>query len=407
MDVSDIRQAFPILSKTVNGRPLIYLDNAATAQVPEPVIQAMTDHLEQQNANVHRGSHVLSVEATEALEDARTSVAAFIGVQSPDQVVFTSGATDSLNMAASGLMHLLSEGDAVITTQMEHHANLIPWQQVCARTGAELRVVPVTETGELDQEAFRRMLSDGRVKIAAICGTSNVTGCVNPLLDMAAAVHDVGALVVADLAQSMRHTPAAFAASGADLIAFSGHKMCGPTGVGVLAGTMDALNQVQPFRFGGGMVDAVACEGAQFSELPARLEAGTPNAVGIRGLGAAVRFLEDVGMDQIAQREQYLTTLLSARLADIPQVQLIGLPQERVGAVSLKVRGQHHYDVAAFLDAEGVAVRVGHHCAEPYVTALGCTGTIRISPAFYNTEDEILTVVQALQRTIRRLEGVS
>ncbi len=407
MNVAEIRDAFPLLSRTMNGRPLIYLDNAATTQVPIPVIRAMEHHLTFENANVHRGSHLLSVEATESLENARGAVADFLGASSSDQVVFTSGATDSLTMVAFGLAHLLDRESAVVTTQMEHHANLIPWQRVCAQTGAELRVVPVTSEGELDGQAFHSMLEDGRAKIVALCGTSNVSGCVNPLPEMAKIAHAAGAIVVADLAQSMRHALRPLAGTEVDLIAFSAHKMCGPTGVGVLAGKREILELVHPLRFGGGMVDAVTCEEASFSGLPSRLEAGTPNVMGIVGLAAAVRFLEEVGMDDVAERERVLTASLVDALASVPQVQFAARPQDQVGAVSFVVHGCHHYDVAAFLDAEGVAVRVGHHCAEPYVSALGHDGVIRMSTAFYNTEEEIARAVEALKRTIKRLEVAS
>ena len=393
-----VRPDFPILDTQVNGRPLAYLDNAATTQVPEPVLAAMAEQYRLHQANVHRGIHTLSERSTARMEGARETLRAFLNAREAAEIVFTSGATHSINLVARALSFGgLGPGDEIVTTAMEHHANLIPWQEACRRTGAALRVVPLTPAGDLDLAALGALLSP-RTRLVAVTCVSNVTGAVNPVEEIIGLAHRAGAPVLLDAAQAMRHRAFDVQALDCDFLCFSGHKLMGPTGTGVLYGKRAALEALPPDAFGGGMVDQVSLSGASWGELPFRLEAGTPNIVGNIGLAAAVDYLTSLGLRRIAAWEQTLLDETAAALERLPRVRILGRPARRAGAVSFNLEGCHCYDAARLLDQLGVAVRSGHHCAQPLLDCLGETGAVRVSPAFYNTREDIARLLDGLER---------
>lgn len=405
-----IRADFPILSRTVrDGRPLVYLDSGATSQRVSRALDAERAYAEEVNAAVHRGAHQLSEEATDRYEGARATVASFVGGQA-DEVVFTKNATESLNLAAYAFSNAvagqakdprldLREGDEVLVTEMEHHANLVPWQELARRTGATLRWVPVTDGGRLDLSGLEHLLTE-RTKVFAFAHVSNVLGTVNPVRELVDAARAVGALTVLDACQAAPHLPLDVQALGVDLAAFSGHKMFGPTGVGVLWGRGELLAQMPPFITGGSMIETVRMEGSTYAAPPQRFEAGSPNAMQAVGLGAAVEYLEELGMDRVAAHDHTLTEALLAGLAERPWVRLVGPAdtQDRVGAVSFVVDGVHAHDVGQVLDDQGIAVRVGHHCAWPLHRRFRATATARASFAAYNTLDEVQAMLTALDR---------
>lgn len=405
-----IRADFPILSRTVrDGRPLVYLDSGATSQRVSRALDAERAYAEEVNAAVHRGAHQLSEEATDRYEGARATVASFVGGQA-DEVVFTKNATESLNLAAYAFSNAvagqakdprldLREGDEVLVTEMEHHANLVPWQELARRTGATLRWVPVTDGGRLDLSGLEHLLTE-RTKVFAFAHVSNVLGTVNPVRELVDAARAVGALTVLDACQAAPHLPLDVQALGVDLAAFSGHKMFGPTGVGVLWGRGELLAQMPPFITGGSMIETVRMEGSTYAAPPQRFEAGSPNAMQAVGLGAAVEYLEELGMDRVAAHDHSLTEALLAGLAERPWVRLVGPAdtQDRVGAVSFVVDGVHAHDVGQVLDDQGIAVRVGHHCAWPLHRRFRATATARASFAAYNTLDEVQAMLTALDR---------
>jgi cysteine desulfurase / selenocysteine lyase len=405
-----IRADFPILSRTVrDGRPLVYLDSGATSQRVSRALDAERAYAEEVNAAVHRGAHQLSEEATDRYEGARATVASFVGGQA-DEVVFTKNATESLNLAAYAFSNAvagqakdprldLREGDEVLVTEMEHHANLVPWQELARRTGATLRWVPVTDGGRLDLSGLEHLLTE-RTKVFAFAHVSNVLGTVNPVRGLVDAARAVGALTVLDACQAAPHLPLDVQALGVDLAAFSGHKMFGPTGVGVLWGRGELLAQMPPFITGGSMIETVRMEGSTYAAPPQRFEAGSPNAMQAVGLGAAVEYLEELGMDRVAAHDHSLTEALLAGLAERPWVRLVGPAdtQDRVGAVSFVVDGVHAHDVGQVLDDQGIAVRVGHHCAWPLHRRFRATATARASFAAYNTLDEVRAMLTALDR---------
>ena len=398
LDLDRIRQDFPILSERVNGCPLVYLDNAATTQMPLPVLERIRAHYLHDNANVHRGIHALSERSTAAYEAARETVSRFLGGDG-GEVIFTSGATEAVNLTASGLAHLLSPGDCVVVTVLEHHSNLLPWQRVCERRGAELRVLPCPE-GEPDLAAYQSILNEGRVRIVAAAQVSNLTGTVLPLREMIAQAHAAGALCFVDGAQGVRHGTKPLRSLGCDYYCFSGHKALGPTGVGILWGTREALELLEPLRLGGGMVDRVWETSYTSAELPARLEAGTPNYVGAIGLAAALDYMTALGRSEIAQRERDLTEAAEERLQRIPGLHILGAPRQRAGALSFTLEDVHPYDAASVLDKLGVALRSGTHCAQPALASFGLTAALRLSPAFYNTPEELDAAAAAIGRTM-------
>lgn len=403
-DVQTIREDFPILSRRVHGRPLIYLDNAATTQMPVQVLQAVEEQYRLYQANIHRGVHWLSEQSTARVEAVRRQTAEWIGAKESAEIVFTSGATESVNLVARAFSDgVLSAGDTVVTTEMEHHSNLVPWQEACRRTGAKLRVVPLTPRGELDMEAAARLLSE-RPKLLAVTAVSNVLGTVNQVEPLIRAAHEAGAAVLIDAAQLLRHSRVDVRALDCDFLCFSGHKMLAPTGVGVLYGKREWLERLPPVVFGGGMVDEVTTERASWDALPFKFEAGTRNIAGIVGLGAAIGYLNELG-DGLYAREAELLEQTEAILRERTRLDVLGAPSTRAGAVSFNIRGLPAYDGAKLLDQLGVAVRSGHHCAQPLLRRFGLESALRVSPAFYNTEEELCMLGAALDR-IAALPGI-
>ena len=405
LDVDRVRKDFPILCRQVHGRPLVYLDSAATSQTPTMVTDAMNQFYDTSCANVHRGVHALAEEATEQFELARGKIARFINAD-PSGVIFTKNATEGFNLVAhSYAVALLGEGDIVLSTQMEHHANLVPWQLAAERGQFELRYVPVTGDGHLDLEAFADIVATGRVKLFTVTAMSNVVGTINPIAELSAMVKaaDPDAVVMVDGAQSVPHIATDMRGMGADFLSFSGHKMLGPTGVGVLAGRVDLLDRMPPFLGGGEMIANVTLEGATYNEVPYKFEAGTPVIAEAIGLGAAVDYLNDVGMESVRRHEVAILEAALPALAEIDGVTVHGpsTPAERGAAISFAIEGLHPHDIGTIMDREGVAVRAGHHCAKPLVRTLGSAATTRASFYLYNGLDEIGALVQAVHTTKR------
>ncbi len=399
-----IRAEFPVLARTVNGHPLAYLDSAATAQRPSAVLDAERSFVETSNAAVHRGAHTLAEEATVAYEDARAAVAASVG-RAQDELVWTRNATEALNLVAYGVSNPLASsgrfalrpGDEVVVTEMEHHANLVPWQQACARSGAALRWIPLTDEGRLDLTALDDVVTD-RTRVLAFTHVSNVLGTVNPVAELVARARAVGALSVLDACQSVPHLPVDLAALGVDVAVFSAHKMLGPTGIGALAGRREVLDALPAFLTGGSMVETVTMESATFRPAPQRFEAGTPPVSQAVAWRAAVEYLNTLGLERVAAHEHALTRQLLAGVAGIPGVRVLGplSTVDRAGAVSVVVDGVHPHDVGQLLDSHGIAVRVGHHCAQPVHRRFGATATTRASVYLYNTAAEVDRFLAAL-----------
>lgn len=400
-DVGAVRAQFPILNTAVHGHPLVYLDNAATTQMPEPVLAVMEEQYRFYEANVHRGIHTLSERSTQRMEQARRTVQQFIHAAEPEEIVFTSGTTDAVNLAARSFCDaFLRPGDEILVTAMEHHSNFVPWQQACLRCGARLRVLPIDGDGELRRGLLGEYLTE-RTRLVAVCAVSNVLGTVNPVGDIIDAAHAVGARVFVDAAQAVRHGPIDVQALDCDFLAFSGHKLMGPTGTGVLYGKRELLERMGPVSFGGGMVDAVSGEETTFGELPFKFEAGTPNIAGNIALGAAVGYFQSLG-EEAVRHERALLSYAEEQLRSVPGLEVLGRPRERSCVISFNLAGAHPFDVAALLDRLGVAVRSGHHCAQPLLRSLGLTGAVRVSPAYYNTFEEI----DALTTGLHRIRGV-
>ncbi len=399
LDVERIRADFPILSETVRGgRRLVYLDNAATSQKPRQVIEAISRFYSGENANIHRGLHYLSERATAAYDAAREKVARFLGAGAPSEIVFTRGTTEAINLVAQSWgRSSLRPGDEVLATGMEHHANLVPWQVVCEQTGATFRAVPITDRGELDLEAFDRLLSD-RTRLFAVGHVSNALGTVNPVRDLAARARARGALVLVDGAQSAPHMAVDVSELGCDFFACSGHKLFGPTGIGVLYGRQSILDAMPPWQTGGDMIERVTLERSTWAAPPARFEAGTPPIAEVMGLGAAIDYVESVGLDAIGQWESDLLSRATELVGALPGVRLVGTARAKAAMLSFVLDGVHPHDVGTVLDDEGIAVRAGHHCAQPVMQRFGLPATVRASFAFYNTPDEIEALVRGVER---------
>jgi cysteine desulfurase/selenocysteine lyase len=399
LDVRRVRQDFPILRQQVNGRPLVYLDNAATTQKPRQVIEALVRYYETSNANIHRGIHTLATRATEQYEDARRKVARFIGARGPEEVVFTRNATEAINLVARawGDEHI-GEGDEIVLTLMEHHSNIVPWQLLARRKGATLRYAGITDDGKLDLDELRRLIGP-RTKLVAVTQMSNVLGTINPVADIAEMAHQAGALLLVDGAQSVPHLPVDVQALGADFLAFSAHKMLGPTGVGVLWARAELLEAMPPFLGGGDMIAVVRPESSTWAELPHKFEAGTPNIADVIAFGAAVDYLEGIGMANARRHEEELTELALERLRRVAGVRIFGpsSASERGGVVSFAMEAAHPHDVATIADGYGVAIRAGHHCAQLLMRALGVPATSRASFSIYNDVDDIEALVEALE----------
>ena len=407
LDVEAVRKDFPALDRVVHGdRPLVYLDSAATSQKPRSVLDAMTDYYEHHNANVHRGVHVLAEEATAAYEGARDSVAGFIGAPSRREVVFTKNSTEAINLVANVLAwaeprHRVGPGDEIVITEMEHHSNLVPWQLLAQRTGARLRWMGITDDGRLDLADLDRVIT-ARTKVVSFVHVSNILGTLNPVQAVRERAHEVGALVILDASQSVPQLPVDVGALGVDAVAFTGHKMCGPTGIGVLWMREEVLRELPPFLGGGEMIESVSMDSATYADLPHRFEAGTPPIAEAVGLRAAVEYLSTLGMANVAAHEQAVTAYALELLSEVPTLRIIGpsQPVDRGGAVSFTLEGIHPHDVGQVLDSLGVAVRVGHHCARPVCQRFGVPATTRASFYLYSTTAEVDALVAGLHRVL-------
>ena len=404
LDVAAIRRDFPALAQEVHGRPLVYLDNAATSQKPRQVIEAVRAYYETDNANVHRGVHELSERATAAYEGAREKVRAFVNAASVHEIVFTRNATESINLVARAWGDAnVSSGDEVLITAMEHHSNIVPWQMLCERTGAVLRVAPMDDRGELLMDDFAPLITP-RTKMVAVVHMSNALGTINPVADIVKLAHDAGATVLIDGSQAAYHLPIDVRALGADFYAFTGHKLYGPTGIGVLYGREAALEAMPPFLGGGDMIRTVSFERSTWNDLPYKFEAGTPNIGGAVGLGAAIDYVSGVGLDAIAAHERALLERGTARLLTVPGLRLIGTASRKASILSFVMDGIHPHDIGTIVDRHGIAIRTGHHCAQPVMDRLGIPATARASLAMYSTPEEIETLAVALER-VRELMG--
>lgn len=399
--MTNFRPDFPLLSREVHGRPLVYLDNAATTQKPRAVLEAMDGLYTTCNANVHRGIHTLSQEATALHEAARERVRAFLNARSTAEIIFTRGTTESLNLVASSFAEaFLHEGDEVILTVMEHHSDIVPWQLARDRRGFTLRVVPMDDEGRLDLEAYAALLNE-RTRLVCCCHVSNVLGTVNPVREMARMAHDAGAYFLVDGAQSVPHFPVDVQELDCDFLAFSAHKLYGPTGVGVLYGKEELLERMPPYQGGGEMIARVTFEKTTFERLPFKFEAGTPDYVGTHGLAAAIDYVTGIGLDRIAAYEDQLTRHAMARMREIEGMRFFGTVEGKTSVVSFNVGRIHPMDLGTLLDHLGFAIRTGHHCAQPLMARCGVEGMARVSFALYNTVDEIDRFVEALQRVVR------
>ncbi len=399
LDVEAVRRDFPVLAQKIHGRPLAYLDSAASAQKPVAVMAAQERCYREYYSNVHRGVHTLSQRATEAYEKARTRVARFLGAASDREIVFVRGTTEAINLVAQTLgRRRVSAGDEVLITEMEHHSNIVPWQMLCEERGANLRVAPIDDQGQVIPEEFHRRLGE-RTRIAAFVHVSNALGTINPVREMTAAAHAAGAVVLVDGAQAAPHLELDVQELGCDFYAFSSHKVYGPTGVGALFGRLDLLEEMPPYQGGGEMIRSVTFEATEYNVPPHRFEAGTPHIAGAIGLAAAMDYVEALGFDAIAGHEHDLLSYATERLGEIPEVRMIGTAADKASVVSFTVDGVHAHDVGTILDQEGVAVRVGHHCAQPVMERFGVPATARASFAFYN-------ILQEADRLVAGIESV-
>ena len=402
------REDFPILNEQVHGRKLVYLDNAATTQKPQVVLDAIVEAYSKWNANVHRGVHHLSQVATEKHEEARKKVAGLIHAQSEEEIIFTKGTTDSINMLARSFGDaMVGEGEEIIVSQLEHHSNIVPWQMLCERKNAVLKVIPLREDLSLDVEAFKGLLSE-RTRLVSVAHVSNVLGIVNPIEEIVRLAHEKGVAVCVDGAQSVPHLEVDVQQLDCDFLVMSAHKMCGPTGLGVLYGKKEWLDKLPPAEGGGEMIEHVSFEKTTYNVLPYKFEAGTPNYVGSYAFGKAIDYVQEIGLEKIAEYEKELAGYLEAQLAAIPNVRVYAAGQEKAGAVSFNFYREdgaliHPFDVGVLLDRQGVAVRTGHHCAEPLIDYLQVPGTVRASVAMYNTKEDIDAFVAALKKAIMML----
>ncbi|ENQ3081104.1 cysteine desulfurase SufS [Bacillus sp. WLY-B-L8] len=398
MDIHEIRKQFPILDQKVNGKQLVYFDSAATSQKPIQVIETLEHYYKEYNSNVHRGVHTLGTKATDAYEGAREKVRKFINAKSMEEIIFTRGTTTALNtVAASYGMENVKEGDEIVISYMEHHSNIIPWQQVAKKTGATLKYLPLQEDGTISLEDVRQTITPN-TKIVSIMYVSNVLGTINPIKEIAEIAHQNGAIMVVDGAQSTPHMKVDVQDLNCDFYTLSAHKMCGPTGIGVLYGKKELLNNMEPIEFGGEMIDFVDLQESTWKELPWKFEAGTPIIANAIGLGSAIDFLEEIGLDNIEKHEHELAQYALERLSEVDGVTIYG-PKKRAGLITFNIDEVHPHDVATVLDVEGIAVRAGHHCAQPLMKWLKASSTARASFYLYNTKEEIDTFVEALTKT--------
>ena len=397
-DINNIRADFPILKRKVYDKPLIYFDNAATTQKPQAVIDRISDYYANENCNIHRGVHVLSQEATTAFEGTRDQIAAFINAPKREEVVFTKGTTESINLVASTFgREILNEGDEILITGLEHHSNLVPWQMLCYEKGAKLQVVPFNDKGEVELSAFSDMITD-RTRLIAVAHISNALGTINPVKEMISLAHEKNIPVLIDGAQAISHLKVDVSDLDCDFYCFSGHKTYAPMGVGVLYAKEEHLENMPPYQSGGEMVDRVSLYETSFNELPFKFEAGTPNVEAVLGMGAAISYMEDIGMQEIATYEKDLLAYGTKRLQEIKGLQIYGTATHKTGVLSFMIDDIHPYDAGTIIDKFGIAVRTGHHCAQPVMDSFGIPGTIRASLAIYNTKEEIDLLVEAIHQ---------
>lgn len=399
-DILQFRADFPILEETIYGKPLVYFDNGATTQKPLQVLSKIEYAYNHLNANIHRGVHYLSQKATEAHEAARSTVAEFLGAEKREEIIFTRGTTEAINLVAFSFGEAFcKEGDEIVVTVMEHHSNIVPWQMLCDRKGMKLKVVPMNETGELDLQVYDSLLNE-RTRLVAVAHVSNVLGTVNPIRQMIEMAHSKGIRVLVDGAQAVPHIPVNVKELDADFYVFSAHKIYGPTGIGVLYGNYDVLNTLPPYQGGGEMIDKVSFEKTTYNELPFRLEAGTPDYIGSTALAEALRYVSAIGLNEIASYEHELTRYATEKLNEIEGMRIIGTSENKSAVISFLVGSIHPYDIGMLLDKMGIAVRTGHHCAQPLIDSLKIPGTVRASFAFYNTKDEVDVFIQALRKVV-------
>jgi cysteine desulfurase/selenocysteine lyase len=397
LDIQKIRADFPILSQTINGKPLVYFDNGATSQKPQVVINAISKYYEEINANIHRGVHTLSQLATDAYEVSRNKIQQHINAKFAHEVIFTSGTTHGINAIANGFASLLKSGDEVLVSALEHHSNIVPWQMLCERTGATLKVIPMNDEGELILSEYEKLLSE-KTKIVTVNHISNALGTINPIKFMIDKAHEVSAAVLIDGAQAVPHLKPDVQALDCDFYVFSAHKICGPTGVGILYGKEEWLRKLPPYQGGGEMIATVSFEKTTYADLPHKFEAGTPNIAGGIVLGTAIDYMNEVGFDNIAAYEHELLEYGTNKLLEIEGLKIIGQAKDKTSVISFNIEGIHPYDIGTIIDKLGIAVRTGHHCAQPIMDFYQIPGTIRASFAFYNTKEEIDALVEAVKR---------
>jgi len=402
IDIIKIRKDFPILSRKVNGKPLVYLDNAATSQTPQQVIDVIVDYYSNYNANIHRGVHTLSQEATDKYEEARQKIQTHFNAKKSHEIIFTSGTTHSINMVANGFASLLQKEDEVIVSALEHHSNIVPWQMLCEKTGATLKVIPMTEAGELDMETYDKLLS-ANTKLVFVNHISNALGTINPIKSIIEKAHAVNAAVLIDGAQASPHIKTNVQELDVDFYTVSAHKMCGPTGVGILYGKEKWLNKLPPYQGGGEMIAEVTFEKTTYADLPHKFEAGTPNICGGIAFGAAVDYMNSIGFENIAAYENELLQYATNKLLEIEGLKIYGTSTQKTSVISFNIGNIHPYDIGTIVDKLGIAVRTGHHCAQPIMDYYNIPGTVRASFAFYNTKEEIDIFVEATKRAAQML----
>ena len=402
MDIDKIRKDFPILNRKVNGKQLIYFDNAATSQTPNQVINKIVDYYKKYNSNIHRGVHALSQEATDAYESAREKIQKHFNAAHKHEIIFTSGTTHAINIVSSGYTNLLNKGDELIVSALEHHSNIVPWQMLCERTGANLKVIPMNEDGVLIMEQYDQLLCE-RTKLVFVNHVSNALGTINPIEEIISKAHKIGAEVLIDGAQASPHIKADLQSLNVDYYVTSAHKICGPTGIGILYGKENSLNCLPPYQGGGEMISEVTFEKTTYADLPHKFEAGTPNIAGGIAFGEALDYLNAIGMKNIADYEAKLLKYATNKLKNIPGLKVYGLANNKTAVISFNVEGIHPYDIGSILDKMGIAVRTGHHCAQPIMDFYKIPGTVRASFSFYNTFQEIDIMVEAVKKSIQML----
>ena len=404
LDITKIREDFPILSQKVRGKQLVYLDNAATTQKPKLVIDAVSKYYSEQNSNIHRGVHHLSQQATNAYEEVRKKVQTFINAPKPEQIIFTKGTTDGINLVASSFgKKFVDEGDEIIISALEHHSNIVPWQMLCENKGVKLKVIPINQKGEILLDEFQKLLSP-KTKLVAVNHISNTLGTINPIEKLIDLSHKAGTKILIDGAQAVAHIKVDVQALDADFYAFSSHKLFGPTGVGVLYGKEELLNEMPPYQGGGDMIKTVTFEKTEYNVLPHKFEAGTPNIAGGIGLGAAIDYVNQISLETIAEQENDLLNYAKEQLKAVESIRFIGEADKKTSVISFIIDGLHPFDVGTILDQLGIAVRTGHHCTQPLMDFYGIPGTLRASFSFYNTREEVDILVEGLNRAINMLK---